>query len=934
MGERLTNKVLLIGWDAADWKIISPLVDAGEMPNLARLVNRGVMGNLSTLQPVLSPMLWTSIATGKRAHKHGIHGFSEPDPHNGGVRPVTNLGRKTKAIWNILNQQGMRSNVIGWWPSNPVEPINGVMVSDHYHKIETRPDGSWPMRPGTVHPQRLIEPLKELRIHPSELEPEQVLPFVPQLAKAMQQEDERLHHVFKNLAECASVHAAATAVMSSEPWDFTAVYFDTIDHFCHGFMKYHPPRLPWVSEEDFELYKDVVNSAYRFHDLMLGTYMAMAGEDTTIILVSDHGFHPDHLRPMELPNEPAGAAEEHRQFGVFAAMGPGIRQDELAFGASLIDITPTILGLFGLPLGRDMDGKPLVSIFDRPVEVEYIDSWDSVPGDAGTHPADMQVAPVDQQEALQQLADLGYIDEPDTDQSVAVQNTIKELRYNLARDLIDSKHYVEALPLLDELWQQSPDESRFGVQRMECYLSLGRPGPARETFERLQRQKAEYAVKAAQDLEALQQQHKDKDPQDIPTPVRRRMAKLQRMTATNPHTIAFLEGRLLEAEGRHAEAYEQYKGALKVQVHNRPSLFLRLGEMCLALNQWQEAEQWFKRILQIDPVNPMPHIGLARACLSQRMNKRALQEAKLAVGLAFHNPMAHYLCGTALHRLGRIADAVKALQTALAQNPVFPLAHERLAHIYSKRLFDQHKAAEHRRLGRESQRRIRDFMQGKELPTPASAAMTEARLASMADLSTSDAMPPLGQDEMVIVSGLPRSGTSMMMQMLDAAGIQVLSDGERDADESNPRGYFEHEKVKQLARDNSWLSDSDGTALKVIAQLLPSLPMSRRYRVIFMERDLREILASQRAMLERLGKQGAKSAGDKLADTYMRHIETVRTILKRHTDQVSVLSINYGEATGDPAAVAAKVNSFLGGALDESAMARRVSPALHNQRHA
>ena len=174
---------------------------------------------------------------------------------------------------------------------------------------------------------------------------------------------------------------------------------------------------------------------------------------------------------------------------------------------------------------------------------------------------------------------------------------------------------------------------------------------------------------------------------------------------------------------------------------------------------------------------------------------------------------------------------------------------------------------------------------------------------------------------------------AMMMQMLDAAGIQVLSDGERDADESNPRGYYEHEKVKQLARDNNRLSDSDGTALKVIAQLLPSLPMSRRYRVIFMERDLREILASQRAMLDRLGKQGATAAGDKLADTYMRHIETVRTILKRNTDQVSVLSINYGEATGDPTAVAAKINAFLGGALDESAMAKRVSPALHNQRH-
>ena len=86
----MNRKVLLIGWDAADWKVINPLMDAGKMPNLEKLVNQGVKGNLSTLYPMLSPMLWTSIATGKRAHKHGIHGFSEPDPQSGCVRPITN----------------------------------------------------------------------------------------------------------------------------------------------------------------------------------------------------------------------------------------------------------------------------------------------------------------------------------------------------------------------------------------------------------------------------------------------------------------------------------------------------------------------------------------------------------------------------------------------------------------------------------------------------------------------------------------------------------------------------------------------------------------------------------------------------------------------------------------------------------------------------
>src|SRR5881392_4296433 len=94
------RKVLLIGWDAADWRVIMPLIDAGKMPNLARLIEEGICGNVATLQPVLSPILWTSIATGKRAYKHGIHGFSEPLPDGSAVRPVTILSRNTKAIWN------------------------------------------------------------------------------------------------------------------------------------------------------------------------------------------------------------------------------------------------------------------------------------------------------------------------------------------------------------------------------------------------------------------------------------------------------------------------------------------------------------------------------------------------------------------------------------------------------------------------------------------------------------------------------------------------------------------------------------------------------------------------------------------------------------------------------------------------------------------
>jgi len=127
-----SRKLLVIGFDAADWKMIHPLVDAGLMPTLSKFIDEGCIGNLATLHPSLSPMLWTSIATGKTADKHGVCGFVEPLADASGVRLVGSATRTTKAFWNITSQAGLKTHVIGWYASHPAEPINGVCVSDQF----------------------------------------------------------------------------------------------------------------------------------------------------------------------------------------------------------------------------------------------------------------------------------------------------------------------------------------------------------------------------------------------------------------------------------------------------------------------------------------------------------------------------------------------------------------------------------------------------------------------------------------------------------------------------------------------------------------------------------------------------------------------------------------------------------------------------------
>jgi predicted AlkP superfamily phosphohydrolase/phosphomutase len=453
----------LIGWDAADWRVIHPLMDEGKMPALERLVNRGVMGNLATLQPVLSPMLWTSIATGKRPYEHGVLGFVEPTPDGRGVGPVSGTSRKVKALWNILSQEGYHSNIIGWWPSHPVEPIRGAMVSNFYQRAVRPLDKPWPMAPGTVHPPELAEPLAAQRFHPQEVMADQIEFFIPKYADIDMKKDRRLRACMKTLAEATSVHAAATWLTAAREWDLTAVYYDAIDHFCHGFMRYHPPRQSFVSERDFALYSGVVEAGYRFHDMMLHTLLEIAGEDTTVILVSDHGFHPDQRRPDAIPQEPAGPALEHRDLGIFVMAGPGIKRDVTVYGANLLDVTPTILTAMGLPIGEDMGGKPLVEAFEGSVRIEAIPSWDTREGDAGTHAPEAQLDPVAAKEAMDQLVALGYVDPPQGDTADQVARVTRELQYNLARAYMNGGRFRDAMVILEGLHADAPGELRYGA---------------------------------------------------------------------------------------------------------------------------------------------------------------------------------------------------------------------------------------------------------------------------------------------------------------------------------------------------------------------------------------------------------------------------------------------------------------------------------------
>jgi len=187
-------------------------------------------------------------------------------------------------------------------------------------------------------------------------------------------------------------------------------------------------------------------------------------------------------------------------------------------------------------------------------------------------------------------------------------------------------------------------------------------------------------------------------------------------------------------------------------------------------------------------------------------------------------------------------------------------------------------------------------------------------------------------DPVVVVSGLPRSGTSMMMKMLEAAGLPILTDGERKADVDNPKGYYEYERVKDLEKeaDKSYVRQARGKVLKVISFLLKDLPSDNFYRIIFMRRDLDEVLASQNKMLDHRGE--ANEVEDaKMKDLYKNHIFKVRAMVAT-LPNFEMIEIDHKSAMNDPASCAASVNKFLGGRYDESAMSGVVDTKLYRNR--
>jgi len=671
--EMKKNKLLLIGWDAADWKIINPMIKEGKMPALKGLIERGVCGNLKTLDPPLSPMLWTSMATGVRPYKHGIGGFVEPRPDGEGLRPVTSTSRKVKAIWNILHHEKMKSNIVSWWPSNPVEPIDGAMVSNLFHVPNSAKIEDWKLGSHSVHPESLKEDLGRLRVHPSEITLNMLTPFIPNAVEDKElRKDKRFAGVLKVLSNAASVHAMSTYLQTKTEWDFMAVYHDAIDHFCHLAMKFHPPKREHIDQKEFDDYKGVVESAYQFHDMMLERSLALIDDNTTVMLISDHGFHSDHQRPLYIPKEPSGPAAEHSPYGVFVMAGPGIKNGgQKISGASVLDVTPTILSFFDLPVGKDMDGRVLSSVYEQNKAVSYIDSWENLKGDFGTHSDDNFEDPWSAQEALQQLVDLGYIEALDDKKMDEVEKAKRESRYYMARGMVNAGEFNKAIPILEEIFDESKIV-RYGQRLAFAYLTC------RKYL------KCQDVIKELRNVERdSYKENKEKSP-DV----------YLNKEFEDPLYLDYVEGLLNLHLNRPKRALPKLEKVQKSSPNNI-EVILNIAKIHNLRKNYNVAEKKFIHALSIDDTDCQAHFGLGVSLLKQNKKDEAIEEFLMALEGNFYMPNIHYFIGEAMFLKGMFDDAANAFEVAVRLSPGMTRAHKYLLEIYTTKIENKAKKKFH-----------------------------------------------------------------------------------------------------------------------------------------------------------------------------------------------------------------------------------------------
>lgn len=634
-----SDRVIVLGLDGMDPEIVDLLMSEGKLPNFARLRQQGAYGRLRSSEPMFSPILWTTIATGKPPLEHGISDFVAVNEKTGQNLPATSQMRQVKSIWNLLSDVGREVAVVGWWATWPAEAVNGTIVSDHtcYHFLFPDEERGARDAVGVMHPPGLESRLGALIRRPGDVTRVEAARFVDVPAEEFTRPfafDDDVSHFKWALATAETYRAIGLRLWHEQSPDLLMVYIEGVDSTSHLFGHlFRQASLAGHLGEQQKRFGRAVEEMYVYADEIVGDYLEAMDERTTLVVLSDHGFelgalHDDPSKARDLRRV---SARFHRIEGILYLYGNRVRAGRRLEQPTLLDVTPTLLALSGLPPAQDMPGRVLSEAIDLPPELpdgrsgaeRRVATYETGERGLGTVAADSD-ATVDPR-ILERLRSLGYLD-----------TTAPKGDRNLAAMHFSAGEYEKAVALYSELVEKEPED---GELRASLAGALGALGRLDESLEQLDR---------ALELEPA-----------------------------NPGAY-HNRGMVFEIRGDARAAVREYRRALSFEPDNRPAreALLRLAGPGALGNEAGTAERKLAAALA-----ERAHEAALRGEYERAMAK--LDEAE---SIAPDFARVHHYRSNVAYLMGDRARAIAALRRAVELEPGNPLFRTNLERLEKRSL--------------------------------------------------------------------------------------------------------------------------------------------------------------------------------------------------------------------------------------------------------
>ncbi len=341
----VAGRVAIFAIDGADWDLLQELANDGRIPNLQALIKGGTTANLQTVEPTVSPLVWTTMATGVTPDRHGVIDFFDQSTH----APVDAYSRRVPAIWDIAEGFGRHSVVVDWWTAWPPAPATTAVFDSPVELLEN-----------AIYPPELAPTIRAAEVPPATVGYEQVRRFMnitsAEYQAGVNNPGDPINIFHDVLTKTWNDHSVGMSMFREQTPLFFAMSYEGADVVNHLFGPYHPPYRDGVSQERYRKFWPAVSNYYSDVDRMIGEWMKIIPEDTTVMIVSGFGFKWGKTRPM---TSPAGRAalSDHRNPGIFIAYGSHVLPSRASHSISIYDVVPTVLAILGLPQSEEMQGE-------------------------------------------------------------------------------------------------------------------------------------------------------------------------------------------------------------------------------------------------------------------------------------------------------------------------------------------------------------------------------------------------------------------------------------------------------------------------------------------------------------------------------------------------------------------------------------------------